>query len=412
MSYPTINEPAMTGAVAVDESRLVQHADRNGPLPVSPSGLLNSRVLTLCGCLLAGVLLSWSALAAPLLQEPVFVADGGFEAAVAKGDLIFLAARDPEPEVPDIRIFRLKKGGGAVQIGTYFTTGSTRGVALKGDYLYLANGSEGLEVVDVRRPREPRQAAILPLEGYSHNVVIEGKLAYLAAGFGGMYIVDITNPRKPRLLSTYRAFQMPTEVAAEDEGEDGLFAKQGQDQGYYDADDLPAYEGGESDTPFSEFAEKEGVLDLAVADGRGYLAYASAGLHIVDITDPRKPRALGSVKLDRPAETVQVQGTTLQVTAGIAGINAIDVSDTAHPRVTGQFRTNCYPQQLARSGDYAYVADGFCGQDGLLVLSLGSGSTPNTVVETHQGAIGNVAVSDGRLFSMGLGQTQVFSLPR
>ncbi len=353
--------------------------------------------------------------AGDLLTTPLFELKGSFEAAVGGGDLFFLAARDPDPEEPDVRVFRLDKRGKARQIGTYFTTGATLGMALRDGYLYLANGDRGLEVVDVRDPARPAQAAELALAGYTHRVVLSGGLAYLASGFGGLQIVDVSDPWRPRLVGSYRAFPMPGEPEDEDVG---LFPKSGDaqpvaaapaEQGYYDADDLPAYEGPEPNVSPEEFATKEGVMDLAVGRGRAYLAYASAGLVVVDVNDPRHPVRLGSVDLGGPVESVRLDGDRLGVTAGIAGVQTLDVSDPVHPRVLGELRTICYPQGLARTGGYTYVADGYCGSDALLVMKQGDGDP--VLLESHPGIVGNVSVVEGRLFAMGLEKTRVYALP-
>jgi len=354
----------------------------------------------------------------PLLTSLLFEVEGGFEDAVGRGDLFFLAARDADPEQPDIEIFRFRKGGGARHIGSYFTTGSTLRMALAGDYLYLANGDEGLEVVDVRRPDQPRSVTRLPLDGYTHQVRLRGGLAYLASGFGGLHVVDISDPRRPRLVATYRAFPMPVDQTGNDD-DGGLFPKLGEapvaalteaGQDYYEADDLPAYEGPEEDVPPGEFAAREGVLDVALGRDRAYLAYASAGLYVLDISDPRRPSMLGSLRLAAPVETVRLNGARLQVTAGIAGVQTIDVSDPAAPRSLGELRTICYPQDLAGTRNYAYVADGYCGSDGLLVMDMRNDEP--VLLESLPGVVGNVSVSGDRLFSMGLEKTRVYALPR
>ncbi len=184
----------------------------------------------------------------------------------------------------------------------------------------------------------------------------------------------------------------------------------GADQNYYEADDLPAYEGPEEDVSPGEFAAKEGVLDLALGKDRAYLAYASAGLYVLDISNPRKPAVMGLLRLAAPVETVRLNGNRLQVTAGIAGVQTIDVSDPAAPRSLGELRTICYPQDLAGTRDYAYVADGYCGSDGLLVMDMRNDEP--VILESLPGVVGNVSVSGNRLFSMGLEKTRVYALPR
>lgn len=77
---------------------------------------------------------------------------------------------------------------------------------LDSGYLLIATRDDGMLVVDVNNPQQPRQVASLapPPHLQSNNtlqdVLIIGQRAYLSQGAGGVHVVDISSPSQPELL--------------------------------------------------------------------------------------------------------------------------------------------------------------------------------------------------------------------
>ena len=63
---------------------------------------------------------------------------------------------------------------------------------------------DGLKVLDVTVPSEPRLTASLPLE-HSHNLYVARTYAYIAGGTSGLIIVDVKDPTNPRIDQIYNA---------------------------------------------------------------------------------------------------------------------------------------------------------------------------------------------------------------
>ena len=84
------------------------------------------------------------------------------------------------------------------RIGAYDTPGDAEGIRLLDNLAYLADGSSGLTIVDIRNPAAPRGLASLNLPGYAFGLAITrsisssvtSTLALVAAGTGGLQIVD------------------------------------------------------------------------------------------------------------------------------------------------------------------------------------------------------------------------------
>lgn len=144
-----------------------------------------------------------------------------------------------------------------------------RAVSVQFRYLFVVTG-EGLRVLDLTRPSQPRMtAALVPLSD-AHRVYLARTYAYVAAGSAGVAIVDIENPERPRLLQSFNA--------------EGRIA---------DARDV--------------------VVGSTNASLFAYVADAGGALHVLQLTSPDsqpkfygfspepKPEWIASRKLDRPA---------------------------------------------------------------------------------------------------------------
>ena len=68
------------------------------------------------------------------------------------------------------------------------------GVAVAGNYAYVADGYNGLVIVDVRNPVAPTLKGSYDTAGYSLGVAVAGKYAYVADRENYLVIVDVSNP--------------------------------------------------------------------------------------------------------------------------------------------------------------------------------------------------------------------------
>ena len=78
---------------------------------------------------------------------------------------------------------------------------NARGLAVRGDLLYVTNDAGGLRIVDISNKRNPREISkyILRRRGLKqqayNNIAINFPYAYIALDYCGMEIVNIRNPR-------------------------------------------------------------------------------------------------------------------------------------------------------------------------------------------------------------------------
>jgi len=132
------------------------------------------------------------------------------------------------------------------------------------------------------------------------------------------------------------------------------------------------------DTP----GEAQGV---AVSGTHAYVADASSGLQVIDITDPQSPKGVGSVDTAGEAQDVAVSGIHAYVADMQSGLQVIDITDPQSPQVVGSVDTPDWASDVALSGTHAYVADTSAG---LQVIDVTDPQSPRTtgMVNTRSGS--------------------------
>ena len=185
--------------------------------------------------------------------------------------------------------------------------GFANGVAVNGNYAFVAAGATGLQVVDVSNRMNPSVVASLALPGNTNDVRLLGTLAYVAGGSSGLQVVDVSNPLSPVLL--------------------GSISTNGN------------------------------ALDIVVLGTTAYVANQT-NLAIVDVTNPTSMSVLASLALSGVVQGVDIdpQRHLAVVAAGTNGIYAVDVSNPSKPAMLGSTVTGD-ARDVAVSGNFAFVAD-------------------------------------------------------
>jgi hypothetical protein len=77
------------------------------------------------------------------------------------------------------------------------TPGYACGVAVTGDYAYVADSDSGLRVIDVSDPESPHEAGYCDTPGFANGVAVAGSYAYLADCGYGLRVVRVSDPQSP-----------------------------------------------------------------------------------------------------------------------------------------------------------------------------------------------------------------------
>ena len=87
--------------------------------------------------------------------------------------------------------------------GDYNTPGAAYGVAVSGDYAYVADRSSGLQVIDISDPTNPAYAGSYDTPEWPRGVAISGDYAYVANTDFGLQVIDISDPTAPSYAGSY-----------------------------------------------------------------------------------------------------------------------------------------------------------------------------------------------------------------
>ena len=78
-------------------------------------------------------------------------------------------------------------------------------------------GQGTLQVYDISTPTAPVHRASYPTPGHAIRVELEGSLAYLADGDQGLLVVDLTDPGNPEVAGTHTPAEPVRDIAASDD---------------------------------------------------------------------------------------------------------------------------------------------------------------------------------------------------
>ncbi len=228
-------------------------------------------------------------------------------------------------------------------------------LCVEGKRLYVAAGT-GVFVFDVSEPRRPKKVGFVPAF-LACDVVAKGRTLFVACLYNGLRVFDASDPARPR------------EIAAVPRNARRL-ALEGNILYLTSGERLPedVWGGGKANLDVVDVSDPEkprrlgtvklsGMLyGVAVRDGLCFVANDKNGLAIVDASNPRAPKVVGRLPL--PGRwayscTFDEKGRLLAgcVTGGVA---VVDVSNLKSPKVLGSALGCAYG--FARKGNVLFVA--------------------------------------------------------
>jgi len=294
-------------------------------------------------------------------------------------------------------------------LGRYDSPGTASGVALAGSYAYLADGAAGLRIVDVSNPAAPSEAAAYDTAGTAYGVVVsEPRVATVARA---------TPPGKPASAAlTNDLPDLIVEIFAEPDtiapGQSTTLTIEVQNQGNeaFDLDGiayLHVYEDHEP-TPCdgdSGSARAWELWRMEPGESRTFtttFSYGSAGTHFYYAQADSECAVLESDddnNIAGPAEVevVTPSGRYAFVADGSAGVQIIDVTNPTAPALASSYNTAGTAYDVALGNDYIlYVADGVAG---LVVLDVTYPYAPALVARYDTpGDARGLAFADGRVY--------------
>ncbi len=266
-----------------------------------------------------------------------------------------------------LRIVDLGVPSMPVEIGYYrFPDGGTAsGVHVSGDYAYVTDDSgDKLWIVDISIKQKPVKVKEVALNPDPYNVFVSGGYAYIANGADGLQIVNVTNPASAYKVGSGYA----TPGSAADVHVAGSYAYVADTGGGLQIVDVAD----PGDPRFFASGNAASSEAVHVSGNHVFVADGHPGIKIFNVGDPENPSAPGTPASYDPgyAHDVYVSGDYAFIAGGSSyGIIILDVRDPMNPIpvANGEYNTPGGAKGVFVYGDYPLVADG---EEGLAVLKF------------------------------------------
>jgi len=227
-------------------------------------------------------------------------------------------------------------------------------VKVSGEFAYLVSGT-GLTIVDISKPDNLQIVGSISTNGTAKGVYIKGNYAYVADGNNGLVVIDITDKSAPSLIGNY----IPSDsVDYADIVVDGNFAyvlNLGDGLVILNISDLNA-------------VSRVGNVSLGgypsqlVKNGNYiYIATGQNGASIIDISDKTNPILvqgnIGGYRFD-PTTYVEIAGNYLYV-GNMYSMRIFNITDKNDPKLLWSSRnvTVGKVNTLKVEGDWLYMID-------------------------------------------------------
>jgi hypothetical protein len=165
---------------------------------------------------------------------------------------------------------------------TYSSTGWGRiyATAIKDNYAYVANGTDGLSILNISTPSSPAFVSQCKTSAEARDVVVNGNYAYVADATSGLQTIDISNPSAPLLVDSDDTAGNANAIAI-----CGDYLYVADWTGGLQIFDIVA----PSNPAWVANYSTDWASDVFIDDHYVYVAARSSGLYILDITNPLTP---------------------------------------------------------------------------------------------------------------------------
>ena len=259
-----------------------------------------------------------------------------------QGEYVYLAnGRD------GLRIGRVDKNGSVEWTG-HVQSSEARDVAIEDDILVLADGDGGVMFYRLTAPDSPALLSKYESSSYLSAVRVKAGRAYLAGGFRGIEIVDFTDPAAPFPVWSEKL----SEVRGLDIDERYLYVADGFDgfRIYSLGGDLPELVS-TMDTP-------GWASDLFISGDLLHIADGQRGFMTVDVSDRTAPVKLGRIETGAIARSLHVRGDRVFIATQTLGITSIDISNPRKPLIAVRYKTVDDARGVFADNRFVYLVSG------------------------------------------------------
>ncbi|MCF7824113.1 MAG: T9SS type A sorting domain-containing protein [Candidatus Marinimicrobia bacterium] len=265
-------------------------------------------------------------------------------------------------------------------VGTYEGTDWVQDAVGRGNYLYVCEWGVGVDVVDISNPASPTFVTTFS-NPKNADIMFDGDFGYIASRDGGLTVIDVSSPAAPTLVNTfttqgtlrkvsYGAITISSTVTGH------IFTAEVSGLGAVDVSS--AATGMDYSARIAVTPPAEGIAYSALVMGtKAYVPYGSAGMRILDVTNPGAMTELGHFTLGTNSRKVVVKDNIAFLADKSFGVFVLDVTDPGNIDSLTSF-ADAAAQDIGISGDYVYAA---VRDLGIAVIDASTANAPTLV--TH-----------------------------
>jgi len=288
-----------------------------------------------------------------------------------------------------IQVVDITSPSAMVSVGSLQGIGTANSVDVSGHYAYMAigtTGAGGLAVIRIGDPVNLTQAGQITEATLAASTTVYGSIGLLADGFNGLKVIDLTNPISPSLLAALPTMTNAARVSILGGNGSTQYALVADMGGMSHVVDISVPSAPFLAASFTPPGAVNGVMDIAffgqsttssaptVTAAYALMAQGPAGLKIVDFTNPLNPSVVFTVATTN-ATRIALNGNTAYIADRSGGVRIIDISNIRSPSVKTPLGT-IDAQDLAVSGSYLFLADG---SGGVKIYSITNPTVPSAV---------------------------------
>jgi PKD repeat protein len=272
--------------------------------------------------------------------------DGENQSVSVRDGLAYLGNYDAGLRLVDVAI-----PGEAEEIGFIDGTPEAKGAAVQGSLAHLPGGGRQV-ILDLARPDRPVEVSVSEIPGYLRRAVVDDRYVYAADATGGLRVIDIADPARPEAVGFV---DTPDAVDVVKVGSTVYLATYDDGVRVVDVETptVPTILGSLGGFHTGFMANAGGVL---------FVPEYNVGVHLVDVSTPTAPTEVGLVDGVNPIGRPEVSGDMLYVADTSQGIRVYDIANPRAPVEIGTIDGPRYGFGMAAIGHLLFVAtiyDGF-----------------------------------------------------
>jgi hypothetical protein len=261
-----------------------------------------------------------------------------------------------------------------------------RDIYIVGDRAYLAASASGLQIFDISDPDNPESMGYYDDNiGQAYAVQVVGNIAYVCDYPDGIIVLNVEDPENIRLINFFE-----TPGSAQD-----IFIR-GQIAYVADFDSLSIYNIEDPTSPQLLSTSEESVIAVKVSGDFAYCACFHDGFKVIDVSNPRQPRTVSSVRGGGFDGDVIIQGNIAYIISGRSGIIVYDISDPTNPEEISVCEPRYGVRSIDVSGTLCYAAHQ---NEGMTIIDYSDPTDPDIVSHCDlDGQNLKVACSDNHVY--------------